>query len=197
MGKKSEVTKERIINSARELFIEKGYAGLKMQELADRADVNKGLLHHYYDNKENLFKTIFMDAFSELIGVLTNILSSKEDMELKFDHIVDGYFDLLQANPRLPVFVFSELHRNPDYMLTIANPQILLQRMEQGGFSSGEIERDTLVQVFITVASLCVFPFIAAPLINKVLSDNKTFEQFIEERRPLVKAAIRNLLQTL
>ena len=197
MGKKSEITKERIINSARELFIEKGYAGLKMQELADRADVNKGLLHHYYDNKENLFKTIFMDAFSELIGVLTNILSSKEDMELKFDHIVDGYFDLLQANPRLPVFVFSELHRNPDYMLTIANPQILLQRMEQGGFSNGEIERDTLVQVFITVASLCVFPFIAAPLINKVLSDNKTFEQFIEERRPLVKAAIRNLLQTL
>jgi TetR/AcrR family transcriptional regulator len=197
MGKKSELTKEKIINSARELFIEKGYAGLKMQELADRANVNKGLLHHYYDNKETLFKTIFMDAFSELIGVLTNILSSEENIELKFDHIVDGYFDLLQANPRLPVFVFSELHRNPDYMLTIVNPQILLQRMEQGGFSNGEVDKDTLVQVFITIASLCVFPFIAAPLINTVLSDGKTFEQFIEERRPLVKAAIRNLLQTL
>ena len=48
MGKKSFITQNKIAETARELFLEKGFDGVKMQELADRAEVNKGLLHHYF-----------------------------------------------------------------------------------------------------------------------------------------------------
>ena len=54
MGKKSELTRQKIIETARIMFLDKGYEGLKMQELADKASVNKGLIHHYFDTKRNL-----------------------------------------------------------------------------------------------------------------------------------------------
>ena len=116
MGKKSIITQNKIAETARELFLEKGFDGVKMQELANRAGVNKGLLHHYFKNKQSLFDEIFANAIDQLFGKIETSLVSKGSLEEKINLIIDAYFDMLLSNPKLPIFVFFELNKNPELL---------------------------------------------------------------------------------
>ena len=51
-------TREKILRAAETEFSTKGYAGARMQRIADRADVKKELLYHYFRGKEQLFGEI-------------------------------------------------------------------------------------------------------------------------------------------
>jgi AcrR family transcriptional regulator len=48
-------TPDDILGAARELFAERGYAGTTMRAVADAAQVNAALVHHYFRTKEQLF----------------------------------------------------------------------------------------------------------------------------------------------
>ena len=52
-------TEEQILVAARKVFIEKGFEGTRMQEIANEAGINKALLHYYFRTKEKLFEQIF------------------------------------------------------------------------------------------------------------------------------------------
>jgi AcrR family transcriptional regulator len=197
MGKKSELTKNKIIVTARALFIEKGFDGLRMQELANRAGVNKGLLHHYFNSKTNLFESIFSDAIKEMFSGIVAIMESDEPSQQKFEIVVDRYFDLLLNNPQLPVFVLFELQRNPLTLLKVFEPQQVIGVIRAMSANGDRIDQTQAMHLVISIVSLCVFPFMARPIINQIMPEDKDFENFIEERRPLVKTIIANLLKTL
>ena len=80
-----------------------------MQEIADRAGINKGLLHYYFRSKEALFKVIFREAFTRFSKILHTVLSEDRPLLEKIDRIVDEYMDLLCQNPALPGFIVNEL----------------------------------------------------------------------------------------
>lgn len=50
-----------LLAAALELFIDKGYAGTKLDDVAARAGVSKGTLYLYFENKEELFKAVVRD----------------------------------------------------------------------------------------------------------------------------------------
>ncbi|HET9012913.1 MAG TPA: helix-turn-helix domain-containing protein, partial [Gemmatimonadaceae bacterium] len=45
---------QRILDAAHKVFVRRGTAGARMQEIADEAGVNKALLHYYFRNKSRL-----------------------------------------------------------------------------------------------------------------------------------------------
>lgn len=198
MGKKSEITRAKLIKTARELFLEKGFEGLKMQELANRAGMNKGLLHYYFKTKHALFEAIFAEALQNLFGGIVEELTSDHTIEQKMHSIVNLYFDRLTANPGLPVFVLSEIHRNPmlNGLINIADVAPILM-----GAISSQIEhpkeREAFLNLVLSIVSLCVFPFAARPLLSQLLSDKLKFNDFIEQRRNYVKKIATHLIEEL
>ena len=52
-------TEEKIFEAARLIFQERGFEGARMQEIADKANINKSMLHYYYRSKDNLFFEVF------------------------------------------------------------------------------------------------------------------------------------------
>lgn len=60
---KTENTETEILIAAKEIFQQKGMAGARMQEIADKAKINKALLHYYYRSKQLLFEAVFKSAF--------------------------------------------------------------------------------------------------------------------------------------
>lgn len=48
-------TPEQILDAARQLFAERGYQGATIRAIAERADVNSALVHHYFASKEKLY----------------------------------------------------------------------------------------------------------------------------------------------
>ncbi len=50
--------RQRLLETATELFAEKGYAGTSVREIVDRAGVSKPVLYYYFKSKEGLFYAI-------------------------------------------------------------------------------------------------------------------------------------------
>src|SRR3954468_21943495 len=55
---KNAATRDRLIDSARFLFWERGYAGTSMAELLAHAEVNSGSFYHFFDSKEALLRAV-------------------------------------------------------------------------------------------------------------------------------------------
>ena len=198
MGKKSEITKAKLVKTAKELFLEKGFDGLKMQELADRASINKGLLHYYFKSKEALFKAIFNEAISSIFEGASEIITANRSVEEKLHAIIDLYFDKLLANPGLPVFIISEIHKNPT-LEGVAIPLQALKQITDNFFNKGEENIDPLkkLNLFLTVISLSIFPFAARPLLSQIIPKEIGFETFMGQRRIYVKKITTQLIEEL
>lgn len=64
---------DRIVHAARTLFAERGYDGVSMRDVADRAQVSKANVFHHFSNKMGLYKAVLGDSsdmFEEVVEVL-------------------------------------------------------------------------------------------------------------------------------
>ena len=197
MGKKSILTQNKIADAAREMFLEKGFDGVKMQELADRAEVNKGLLHHYFKNKQSLFDEVFAIAVDQLFGKIQDSLALEGGIEVKINSIIDAYFDMLISNPKLPIFVFFELNKNPEKVQELFNTQRVASIVEGLQKDNKKINDKNAIHIILTIVSLSVFPFMARPIVLKMVKNEDNFSQLINERRPMVKLLVSNLVKSL
>ncbi len=69
MSYSSEQTRQRILDSAREEFLQKGFSSASLRTIAAGAKATTGALYNYYRNKEDLFDAVVKntaDTFLEL-----------------------------------------------------------------------------------------------------------------------------------
>ena len=59
-GQTATDTKARILDAADEIFVRRGIDGARMQEIADRAGVNKALLHYHFRSKADLARAVWL-----------------------------------------------------------------------------------------------------------------------------------------
>jgi TetR/AcrR family transcriptional regulator len=64
-------TEEAILMAARKVFELKGFDGARMQEISDRARINRALLHYYFRTKEKMFERIFDEALERFMPLLS------------------------------------------------------------------------------------------------------------------------------
>jgi len=66
--RRKEARPQELLDAALELFVEKGFAATRSEEVAQRAGVSKGTLYLYYPSKEELFKAVVRQTLSSLIA---------------------------------------------------------------------------------------------------------------------------------
>jgi TetR/AcrR family transcriptional regulator len=182
-------SREQIIESAKQVFISKGYGEARMQEIADKAGINKGLLHYYFKSKENLFHAVLKEVIKKIIPKLDLLIKSDETLTEKIEKFVTLYIDLLIENPYLPGFVLSEMNlRGEGFMKEIMqdydiNP-IKLMVQVQMEIQAGKIGNINPINLLINIISMCVFPFIARPIFKEIsgLNDDD-YLQFMKTRK--------------
>jgi AcrR family transcriptional regulator len=65
--RRKETRPQELLDAALELFVEKGFAATRSEEVARRAGVSKGTLYLYYPSKEELFKAVVRQSLSLII----------------------------------------------------------------------------------------------------------------------------------
>ena len=65
--RRKDARPQELLDAALALFVEKGYAATRLEEVAQRAGVAKATLYLYYDNKLELFKAVVRHALVERI----------------------------------------------------------------------------------------------------------------------------------
>lgn len=194
-------TEEAILQAARDVFVEKGFEGATMQMIADRAGINKALVHYYFRNKERLFESVFTEAFTQIIPPLLSLLNSDLPIEEKIRQFVGQYIDSINANPLLPMFILRELTRNPERLVSIihdlgVSPQVFIVQLMRE-IDDGNIRPFNPTHMVINILSLCVFPFAAKPLLKGLFFENEEaqYDRFIEERKNAVSQFIINAIR--
>ena len=112
---KNSETEKQILDAAKQVFITKGLSGARMQEIADKAGINKAMLHYYFRNKDTLFKAVFVNTFGQAMHMINEIFTTEMQLFDKIRLFTDSYISFLIKNPHLPVFIISEIQRNPDF----------------------------------------------------------------------------------
>ncbi|MCX7709749.1 MAG: TetR/AcrR family transcriptional regulator [Clostridia bacterium] len=87
--------KMRIMNAAEKVFVDKGYDGARVEEIAKEAAINKSQLFYYYGSKENILKELVKKHIDEAVDIIhktfdRNTLNSKQAFEQLIDHL--AYF---------------------------------------------------------------------------------------------------------
>ncbi|SDP62357.1 TetR/AcrR family transcriptional regulator [Lentzea jiangxiensis] len=71
----SESTRQALVDSAVDLFTERGYAGTSLDEVVKRARVTKGALYHHFSGKQALFEAAFARVETKAIESLTAVVT--------------------------------------------------------------------------------------------------------------------------
>jgi AcrR family transcriptional regulator len=207
--KNDQHTEEKILQAARAVFIRRGTAGARMQEIAEEAGVNQALLHYYFRSKERLSAAVFQQVARQLFPRLFQTLGSDLPLDRKIEIIVNAYLDVLSQNRFMPAYVLSELQHHPERAEQILASGIgsdpgkalapviaKLKSQIDAEVRAGRMRAITPQELIVNMLSLCVFPFAARPLLAVALGlDDTRFAAFIKQRRTRLPEFIRMALR--
>jgi AcrR family transcriptional regulator len=206
MSEQDKSTEELIFDAAQKVFVEKGFNGARMEEIAKEAKINKSLLHYYYRTKEKLFGAIFGKVLNLFMPKVITFIESDAPLFEKLEFFVQSYIDLIKKNPYIPNFILNELNRNPEHVgAMLAEATGILKHNAFERFSiqiQKEIEKGTIKpikpdQLIVNIIGLCIFPFIAKPILLTIIfgNDKNKYNEFIESRKEEVTKFIINSIK--
>lgn len=202
MNQKDKQTEEKIFEAATTVFIEKGMDGARMQEIADRAGINKSLLHYYYRSKERLFGAVYEMIVRQLSQKFSSIFEKKLTFEEKIKFFLREHISFLQKNPRIAPFFLNEINRNPTIVKKFTEKLDLnrlwdtLKTQHKEEFEKYNITRESMPQLITSILALSVFPFAAKVLITSIFEKTGyNFDDYIEQRKEYAADFVINAIK--
>jgi TetR/AcrR family transcriptional regulator len=174
----SDGAEKKILDAARGEFIAKGIDGARMQVIAERAGVNKALLHYYYRSKDKLYQTVLQDILQSVWGRIQAEFQERgkpEGLEPVLHTLVSSYIRTLADNPEFPLFIFREVAGGgkafqPLMAQTLAKfgevPAAVFKAL-RSEIAAGRARPFHPVHFFLNVMGMCVITFLAKPMVEK------------------------------
>lgn len=173
----------KIIDAARAVFIEKGYAETSMSEIAARAGINRPALHYYFRTKDKMFQAILGNIASSIFPKVFEALTHREkNIAERIEIIIDAYYALFFQTPHLPLFLMRELNRDSELLintvqgLNIVDTARVALTSLQKEMDEGQLNKVPLQFIFYNFYSLLSFPFLTMHISSKVFENSE--EQF-------------------
>lgn len=164
-GRRKEARPGELIEAALDLFVEKGFAATRVEEIAARAGVSKGTLFLYYGSKEELFKAVVRHSiagcFPEWNGQFDAWQGSSADLVRLCLNTWWERIGTTQASG-ITKLMFSEAQNFPDVVAfyereVIAPCHSLLRRVLERGVARGEFAIADIDYAIYTLVAPMIF----------------------------------------
>ncbi len=186
-------TRERILDAAHAVFLKKGTAGSRTQEIADEAGVNKALVHYYFGTKAVLADAIFERSMGTIMPRIFGILADEErSLEQKVRDITREQIDFHSARPYLAGYVVSEMHAEPERVASVFRkrggpPLDVLRKQLREAARAGRMRAISAEHFVVNLMGLLVFPFALRPALSILVGiEPSEWPAFMEERKRLI-----------
>jgi AcrR family transcriptional regulator len=141
-----EARPQELLDAALALFVEKGFAATRTDEVAERAGVSKGTLYLYFASKEELLKAVIRHTLSTRIAAgAARADQHTGSTAALLQGVMIEWWTQLYDSPAAGVFklIVTEARAFPEiaevYARDVVEPaRILLRRIVQAGVDSGE-----------------------------------------------------------
>jgi AcrR family transcriptional regulator len=97
-GSKRELRREQILKIASELFSEKSYHDVTVDEIAGAVGVAKGTIYLYFPSKERLYLEILEDSFEAIESLLEKEIAKSDSAPVKLKKVLRLIFEFYQMN---------------------------------------------------------------------------------------------------
>jgi AcrR family transcriptional regulator len=163
--RRKEARPQELLDAGLALFVEKGFAATRAEEIAARAGVSKGTLYLYYPSKEELLKAVIRERLGgELAAVAAEARRFEGSSTELLSQLYTRWWLRVHESPASGVFklIITEARNHPDiaefYRHEVIEPgQRIVGEVVQRGIERGEFRRD--IDVPLAVYSL-VLPMV-------------------------------------
>lgn len=164
-----------------------------MEEIARHAGINKALLHYYFRSKEKLYQVIFQREFKRIIGDLSDSISPELNTSQFLQSFINTYIERIRQNPHVIQFMLWEIRSGGENVRkilqqvyssgeSIFTPHIVIERLKQA-IKKGEIRRTDPHQLLLSIISMCIYTFVAVPIIEAIFPEIKPLDDTFIRRR--------------
>lgn len=162
-SRRKEARPGELVDAALDLFVEKGFAATRVEEVAQRAGVSKGTLFLYFASKEELFKAVVREnisgRFTEWNKEIDRFEGSSQDM-LRYG--LFSWWDRIGSTKAsgIPKLIMSEAQNFPElarfYQHEVIQPgNALIERILRRGVARGEFRpMDFTYGVYLVLAPM-------------------------------------------
>ena len=196
---KDDTMEIKILESAKELFLQNGYEAVSTTQVAKKAGCNQALVHYYYRTKQKLFKIIFQEEIERMFMRLKEIPQDDISIEDFISKVIDTQLEFMKENKNAPLFLIGELRNNPEilellpenmsqYSKEILNRMRAFIKLKQ---SKGELQAIDVEDLLLDILSLNVFPIMTQSFFLKVWGMQPQEQDiFLERRKEHIKKVI-------
>ena len=166
---------QEITNAALAAFAEKGYAATRVDDVAKRAGVSKGLLYLYFKTKEELFKSVIRSLVIPRIDRLTKIVDASEMSSEEF--LRGPFLEFAKQLPGSPVSVVVRLMvaegpKHPDLVSfywdnVVSRGLAIIEELLARGVRNGEFQKSAVSEQ----PQLFIMPVVFSVIFNLLFGE--------------------------
>jgi TetR/AcrR family transcriptional regulator len=169
--------REALIDAARDYFAAHGYAASSLRQIAIAAKVTPALSHYYFKDKAGLLEAVVEQRVAPLVQALGGaVTAAGPDPVAALRAFVSAYTRTAASHPWLPQLIVREV-LSSEGALRATFPErfaggmaAMLRGLVVAGQARGDFRADLDPrEIVMSIVSLCIFPFVAAPLVNQTL----------------------------
>jgi len=195
-------TRKKLLTAARLEFARHGFAGARVDEIAERAGVNKQLVYHYFGDKDALYLAVLEWVYEDIREQERRLNLEGLPPDKAIRKLIEASFDHLAANPDFIVLLNDENRggarhvRGSTRLEAMHSPlvksvsYILHEGVRAGIFRKG-IDP---VQLYISIAGLSYFFFSNTPTLSAIFGkDLSSRAQRRARRRHVADLVLQSL----
>ncbi|WP_194720771.1 TetR/AcrR family transcriptional regulator [Noviherbaspirillum malthae] len=159
--RRKEARPQELLAAALDLFVERGYAATRLDDVAAQAGVSKGTLYLYFTNKEELFKAVVRENVVPVLGEAEEIVDSFQGPTADlFHHIAHGWWERMGTTKLSGItkLMVAESNNFPEVARfyhdeVISRGNAMIARMLERGIERGEFRNIDIKQAMNVVCA--------------------------------------------
>ena len=173
MTKGPNRSQQKILDAASAVFAEEGFAGARVDEIAQRAGVNKAMLYYHVGNKQDLYTAVLNRNFDRMDEALVDAMKMDESAPDRLRVITAGVTQALKAIPDHPRIVLREFasggsNLQPEVLERMVNILGMVRHLLADGVRSEEFRLTDPVMTHLTLVGASLILNAAAPLRERI-----------------------------
>ena len=144
MGEKSLQKKQYILETARKVFVEKGYKNVTMKDIVEACDISRGGLYLYFGSTEELLLEVLQKDAEEIDDVFSEGITEEDSAaDILTLFLKEQKKELLRKKNNLTMAVYEYAFENKEKKDQMLRRQFeagvrVLEKLIESGIASGE-----------------------------------------------------------
>ena len=186
--RRSEDTLRRILEVAEREFAVRGYAGARIQEIAEKVGIQKASLYYYFRSKEELYIAVVKDILTQLEETVETSLNTSGTRKDQAVNLTDRIIEFFAKNPNYSKIILQRITGEAQVNDADATARVdrIIQKIAgffHDGTKEGEFKKLNSFHLLQSVIGMTIFHF-AADRFSSALTGSDIFsEQAVAKRK--------------